>query len=275
MDKTKNELALLKEKLNLLSTTYLDKLENVDKQEEKWKLLEDRAKEILQQNPEEIIRLNVGGTLFTTRTVTLLSAPNSLFTKLLAERRAGKDDLFIDRCPELFSYVLQFLRTGKINIKKLKKEELYEDFLEEAKYFEIFLSKNQSPKEVKLSAFSVNSFYTGSPSSLTVLEDRNLNSAILTNSPGWMILELDKECDIEEIEIGGYTGDQAWNNPTGYGAGATISTSSNKSTWTTVGSIPSGFGNKIMNAKLTSTYGKFIKFECNSWLAIGFVNVIV
>src|SRR4051812_5024134 len=126
MDKTKNELQLLKDKLELLSTTYLDRLEDVDKKEEKWKSLEDKANEILQQNPNEIVKLNVGGTLFTTRVSTLLSSPSSLFTKLLSQSREGKDEIFFDRSPELFSYILQFLRTRVLNIRRLKSQELYD-----------------------------------------------------------------------------------------------------------------------------------------------------
>ncbi|TMS32208.1 hypothetical protein L596_000082 [Steinernema carpocapsae] len=75
----------------------------------------------------EIVRLNVGGSLYTTCRKTLLKDPNSIFPQLLAggdENSAARHEayfavlndgtLFIDRDGPLFTYVLDYLRSGRL-----------------------------------------------------------------------------------------------------------------------------------------------------------------
>jgi len=267
----------LKSKLDMLSSVYLDKLQNVDEKEEKWKSLEEKSKEILQNNPHEIIKLNIGGTLFETKPSTLLSVPDTLFSQILTNRTNNSEEIFIDRNPQLFVYLLEYLRTGNLNVKRLKKKILYEECLEEAKYYginQLSSSIKNKVSEVKFVKFETNGLYPGSPSSITVISDRNLGSAILTNSPGWMIVEFDSQVEFDQLEIGGYTG-EGWNYPTGYGAGGNISTSTDKKNWNVVGTIPTGFGNTIMKVKLTSSCARYIKFESNTWLSVGFLNILL
>lgn len=80
----------------------------------------------------EIITLNVGGKLFTTTKHTLLSVNDTFFTALFSGRLSTYNDssgaIFIDRTPELFAIILNFLRTNKLfgvnesNIDILKHE---------------------------------------------------------------------------------------------------------------------------------------------------------
>ena len=60
-----------------------------------------------------MVRLNVGGELFATTMDTLSNA--AYFNPFLSGRLPhGEDEsgaLFIDRCPKLFAYILQYLRT--------------------------------------------------------------------------------------------------------------------------------------------------------------------
>ena len=56
----------------------------------------------------------VGGERFTTMPATLLESGSDYFRELLEDPDSGDGDLFIDRDPEAFKYVLSFLRTGAL-----------------------------------------------------------------------------------------------------------------------------------------------------------------
>ena len=96
---------------------------------------------------EGVVRLCVGGKLFATYTDTLLKArgmkqtfakrrllltPQARFFEcLLSGRFKREEEIFIDRSPELFKHVLQFLRTGIAPPQDYivaHKAELLEDF---------------------------------------------------------------------------------------------------------------------------------------------------
>jgi hypothetical protein len=60
----------------------------------------------------------------------------------------------------------------------------------------------------------------------------------------------------------------------GNGSGASILTSKDKSSWVEVGKIPSNYTSTITTVKLKRTVAKYIKFQHNSYLGIGFLNII-
>jgi hypothetical protein len=96
---------------------------------------------------------------------------------------------------------------------------------------------------------------------------------ICTNYPGWIVLELNRECEFEDCEIGGWKGNTniyASSN----GSGASIMTSIDKVNWTTVGSIPSNFGNAITPVKVTRTKAKYVKFNGTSYLGVGYFKIM-
>uniref|UniRef100_A0A915ICI4 BTB domain-containing protein n=1 Tax=Romanomermis culicivorax TaxID=13658 RepID=A0A915ICI4_ROMCU len=70
-----------------------------------------------------IISLNVGGTKFTTSKSTLTWIPDSFFTSLLSGRIPTLLDdngsIFIDRDPNIFGIILNYLRTKQINLKNV------------------------------------------------------------------------------------------------------------------------------------------------------------
>ena len=84
-----------------------------------------------------IVQLNVGGTKFTTSKQTLLKYGNgnNFFTSLLSGRiPLLKDDdgaIFIDRDPDLFRVILNYLRTRTFNADEANKEAL----LHEAEFY--------------------------------------------------------------------------------------------------------------------------------------------
>lgn len=79
----------------------------------------------------EIINLNVGGTKFSTSRQTLTQVQDTFFTGLLSGRiQTFKDEdgaIFIDRDPQLFRLILNYLRNRSlslddVNVKELKHE---------------------------------------------------------------------------------------------------------------------------------------------------------
>ncbi|KAG8230987.1 hypothetical protein J437_LFUL003945, partial [Ladona fulva] len=71
----------------------------------------------------DIVHLNVGGTRYSTSRHTLTWIPDSFFTALLSGRISSLRDetnaIFIDRDPKLFSVILNYLRTGDIDLKNV------------------------------------------------------------------------------------------------------------------------------------------------------------
>ncbi|KAJ2953393.1 hypothetical protein O0L34_g983 [Tuta absoluta] len=82
-------------------------------------------------NYQEIVNLNIGGTRFATSWHTLTWVPDTFFTALLSGRISTVRDetgaIFIDRDPNLFGLILNFLRTrdidlNDVNIRALRHE---------------------------------------------------------------------------------------------------------------------------------------------------------
>ncbi|KAL0819543.1 hypothetical protein ABMA28_007639 [Loxostege sticticalis] len=74
-------------------------------------------------NYQEIVNLNVGGTRFSTSWHTLTWVPDTFFTALLSGRiptvRDETGAIFIDRDPQLFGLILNFLRTRDIDLENV------------------------------------------------------------------------------------------------------------------------------------------------------------
>jgi hypothetical protein len=104
------------------------------------------------------------------------------------------------------------------------------------------------------------------------LSSMSLATGICAITPGWIIIEFVAVCTFEEIDIGGWAGDTGLWGPNN-GAGASILTSLDKVNWTNVGTIPSNFGNNHLTVKLTKSTAKFIKFQHNTYLGIGYLKI--
>nr|QBK88638.1 MAG: BTB/POZ domain protein [Mimivirus LCMiAC01] len=87
----------------------------------------------------EIVKLNVGGDVFTTQKSTLMESPwfEKFFSgKFKKPQMINGDQYFIDRDGYLFSLVLNYLRNGKtIKTSHFDKESDFEQFRDECEYF--------------------------------------------------------------------------------------------------------------------------------------------
>uniref|UniRef100_A0AC35TV50 BTB domain-containing protein n=1 Tax=Rhabditophanes sp. KR3021 TaxID=114890 RepID=A0AC35TV50_9BILA len=88
-------------------------------------------------NENSIIKLNVGGTIFATSKTTLTWLPGTFFTSLLSggidSLKDSEGAIFIDRDPQLFRIILNYLRTRHLEIKNVDLGQLKH----EAQYYNI------------------------------------------------------------------------------------------------------------------------------------------
>merc|ERR1712051_714862 len=105
---------------------------------------EDMAASANNGNPGELrkewVRLNVGGRVFTTSRATLTKDPQSFLARIaLEDTELGSDKdesgaFLIDRDPQYFSPILNFLRHGKVHLDRNVMEEAV---LEEAEFYNV------------------------------------------------------------------------------------------------------------------------------------------
>lgn len=113
---------------------------------------------------------------------------------------------------------------------------------------------------------------TAGTNQVTDLRDKTQMKGVCTSSPGWIVVEMKRECEFEEMEVGGWKGNSTiWYCENG--SGATILTSTDKQKWTQVGNIPSGYGNKIAKVKVKKSSAKYIKFQYTSYLGVGYLDI--
>jgi hypothetical protein len=134
----KEDLFILKNRLESIETQLETQLKEIEFREEKWKKMDDQLEEILRSNGE-IVKFNIGGKKFHTNKNTLLKEPDSLLARLVESERIDlNEELFFDRNPKYFPYILDYLRHNKFNLKRFKKNEIKE-LQEEVDYYEVKL----------------------------------------------------------------------------------------------------------------------------------------
>ena len=105
------------------------------------------------------------------------------------------------------------------------------------------------------------------------LTDRSALKGICTNYNGWISIQFEKIVEFDKIEIAGWAGDKnIW--AASNGKGAKILTSNDNSTWTNVGIISDEYGAIPIIISITKSSAKYIKFESNSYIGIGYLKII-
>lgn len=275
----KKEILDLKNSILDLESRFNFATKEIDAREARWKNCEKKLQELQKVNEGYCI-LNVGGERFTISLYTLKMKKGTLFFKqiLRKEINVGKE-VFYDRDPLYFPYILNFLRTGKIDVDSLS-EDQRDDLLAEASFFEVnFIVEKlrATVAEVEFSKFEFSGEYKYNDAivgtnNVKDLKDKSLLKGIVANTPGLITFTLSREVEFEEINIAGFNGNStAWF--VGNGRGAQILTSKDNSHWTNVGTIPTEFGHVITNIKLTKSKAKYLRFSHTDYLGIGYLEV--
>jgi hypothetical protein len=279
----RDELYNMKMKMETLEEELSKQLVEAEEKYKKWNEIDKEVDE-MRQNAFDIITINVGGKTFQTKIDTLLSIKDTLFYKIIVSKKLDlMDPIFIDRNYKFFKYIMTFLRYQKINLNELSRLDL-DDLLEEATFYEMdalvqFISENT--KEIRFKRFEFSGLYnsgfitagTNNIEHINNYEDRSATNGICANSPGWIILELEFEVEFSKIEIAGWNGNPSiWASSNG--SEAAIKTSLDKSNWITVGNIPSNYSGAITTLELQTSHAKYIKFDHNSYLGIGYCRLL-
>lgn len=194
-----------KEKMNMLDEKYKKKKESLvcdkklfqDEINKKRKTLLDLIDYVYKGLDNERVKLNVGGVLFETYKNTLTNYPLSYFGVMFSNKFETNPDengyYFIDRNGQLFEQVLEFMRTGYINLKKITKElknefEFYGliDYIEQKKVYDPF---NPVYKKFKKSITITNIYLLNNFSKKKLV--RKIDSFCLDNQT--IVLEMDGE----------------------------------------------------------------------------------
>lgn len=278
MSNIKNDLSGLKSKLESIEGEFENKLKEVESKDAKFKKIDEQIEELISKK-DSLIKLNVGGKIFQTKLSTLLSVKDTLFAKIIVSYQESNEsftELFFDRSFDQFHIILDYLRTKSFNPKGMTKPEI-DDLKTEVEYYgisEIDEVLTDLQKEVEFVSFEGSPRYsTAGTHNVKDLKDKSLMKGICVQSPYDIIINLNFEHEFDKIEIGGWNGNTSLWYP-GNGSNSKILTSKDKKTWVEVGTIPSNYGATIQTVSLKKSSAKHIKFQHNSYLGIGYLNVI-
>lgn len=278
----RDDLFILKGKLELLEKELTDQMMELEVKAEKWAKLDEEAENLVKTS-NHMISLDVGGKRFQTKLDTFLGIRDTLFYKMVLDHKIDlTQEIFIDRSNEYFHIILSFLRNKKVNLNNYSAKEL-KGLLEEAQFYmmtDLIGNIEEYLSEVTFVSFEVNANYTSGGTvagtqkieDLNNLEDRSLQKGICAASPGKITLELNREVEFEEIEIAGWGGNTGiW--ATSNGSNAKIMTSLDKQTWTQVGTTGNNYS-VITKIKLTKTKARYIKIDHTGYCGVGYLRVI-
>jgi hypothetical protein len=275
----KDELFALKNRLEVIENQLTGQLKEIEARDEKWKRMEQKLTKIA-DSQGDIVKLNIGGKVFSVALSTVRRFSDSLIARLLSSGHVdANEELFFDRSPETFELILEYLRCGQVNFNKYKDEQLMKLKLE-AEYYGIFdleATLEERLKDIEFISFEYSGPYiyngqTAGTDSIDGLKDKASTKGICSNSPGWIIIELNGIWEFDTLMVGGWKGNSSLWYPDN-GAGASIQTSLDKQAWKTVGTIPSGYGTTIATVKLTKSSARYIKFNYSSYVGIGYLFI--
>lgn len=284
MNSINSGLITINDKLAAFEPYLTAQTKELDSKGIRWFQYDSKKEDLLQKNPNLILTINIGGKKFYITLKTILNNPDNVFFNLIiTEQWNIKDELFIDRSYTYFNVVISYLRNGVVDLSLYSDEEI-PSIKKEAEYYMIEglidLLANYVAKIVFVSFEFSGEYRSGNQSAgtnniddLNDEEDRTMMKGICTGYPGWIIIELNREVEFEEIEIGGFRGNTnlyASSN----GSGAQIMTSLDKTNWTTVGSINASYANSPYIHKVTSSRAKYLKFSHNSYIGIGYLRIV-
>lgn len=126
----------LKNKVDSVDKDLDFELGEIKVREQDWKNMDEEASKILNTNSNDIVRLNVSGKKFATTIATLLNIKDTLFYRLITSRKIDMTkELFLDRSPNYFCDLLDYMRYKEFHYRKYSEDQLDEIYFE-AQYFE-------------------------------------------------------------------------------------------------------------------------------------------
>ena len=124
MNHLTSPLETFNDQLKVLKPLFEEKMQAIEKKSEKLRVADDKIKELLLSNlANQIIRIDVGEKSYMTKLKTLLLQKDSIFYMQYYNEVETCQSLttqwFFDRDNLFFSMILDFLRTGIVNIDSM------------------------------------------------------------------------------------------------------------------------------------------------------------
>jgi hypothetical protein len=271
-------------KLKNFESLIFSEIKKIDTLGEKWYSLDDKKNIILSKINEEddMLKLIIGGKEFITSVRTILSINDNIFYNLiLIEDIDFKNGISINRFPTYFPYILTYLRHKTLQIENIPRQLLHK-IKEDALFYEVIPLVELI--EFELNKFKVVAveasgqyFYNNASISNNRLENisntqiKSGMKGIVTNSPGWIIFQLNKLAEIKTIYIMGYKGNSSFSP--GNGNGAKIFIGTDKANWKEIGIIPASFSTDIVKVTVHNHIGNCVKFQSTGYLGLGYFLV--
>ena len=279
----RDELYVLKGKLEQLEKELTDQMMELEIQADKWAKYDEEADNLISSKTKNpTISLDVGGKKFQTKLETLLSIKDTLFYRLILSNKIDySNEIFIDRDPEYFDSVLSFLRNKKLNLNIFKDKQLKQLKLESDFYGLTDLESNvdEALSQVYFLSFQASgTFVSGTTTAgtqkvehLNDFEDKSLKNGICTSYNGWIMFELNREVEFDSLLIAGWGGNPTIWSPSN-GASSRILTSLDNKTYVDVGNTGSNYSS-ISEIKVTKSRAKYIKLQSTSYLGLGYLKI--
>lgn len=274
----KEELSKLKTRLETIDFQITSQTNEINSREENMKNT-DKTLFFIENSQGNRLKLNVGGTIFTTSLFTINQIPNSLLSRLINTGRIDiKEEIFIDRSPRVFSQILDFYRYSKIEYGNLTKEEriLLKNDAEYYNINEVSMYLNELLKEPEIltgekTDYTVNDCIIGN-NDYKKLNFQGNSEGIC--SKGNVFFELNAEYDLTGLVIKGYEGNEEnWFNENG--AGAKIYLSTDKKTWKECGKVPSGFGKEEKEVEFKKGIkGRYVKIVSKTYVGLSLLRFV-
>lgn len=274
------DLVEFKSKLKELKPQFEERLSVIENKSKNIKSSDKEIASFKEKNGSTLISLKVGGKSFKTKLKNLISCRDSYFYMFYA-KEVSKDkittEFSFDRNNQFFGLILDYLRTGIINfeyIPRIASQEL----LLELEFFGIWPAYNILYKflsKVEIIKFEGSPQYSNAGThSIEGINDLNNKGGICVRSPFEIIFELNCVHELKGLEIKGYDKNTSlWASDNGYNA--KISVSTDKKNYTSVGTIPNGFGYQVKQVTFPNpVLVKYVKFKHSSYLGIGYINFL-
>jgi hypothetical protein len=260
----RDKLSKIKIKAESIHSGLNREVHELNSLNEKWNDIDTKAKNIL-SNQTGIIKFNVSGKIFATKIETLMSVKDTLFYKIIMSNRFDlTQTIYFDRPFNYFQILLDYIRYKKFQIKRYKNDEI-NAIKVEAKYFEIndiikIIDSKTIVEIINVDSTGVNSI------NLDDIRDRNMRKGIIVKN--FICFELNKEIELEQIDIGGIKDNES--RP----VSINIFVGEDKNSMKYVGNLPNLFNQQIVIVDLIKTRARYIELRSNESFGISYFNII-
>lgn len=283
----KNEFDISKDLIRIqmtllsLEKDYVETLQEIEQKNKEYNMA-DSIIEILLNDKEKVVTFDLGGKSAQTYLYKLLSFPDSVFTALAVsdylQFKEVRSIFFFDFNNTYFDIIMTYIRTGHLICKDLldnDRDSLYSTLEFLGLWSAAHQCINNKPLKIIGCKFSsLHSMYTLTADYTKLGIKDNINGYSTSTKQGWIIFEFDNYFKPNKIEIAPITHKLPSTQKKDSSAGTSIFISKDNINFNKIGVIPLTYGKGIVNIKInTKLTGKYLKFEHNNYINIGYLVV--